>query len=194
MAAVIFYSGIGAVSVNAGPWSNEYIFSKTIEIAAAAVVDSFNIVPGMVRAGQETGLDGLALEAFLSALRNKGWVVSSRGDSSDLADSYEPIVRLSALRFEYEKAGSGGFFKKPKVRRNLQGQIYLGLAGPVDFGGYRQFAYSDTISYADANYVGSRKYKELAPELFVTGAGKYVEPAVVIATVGGLIYLFFNSR
>mgnify|MGYP000617586599 CR=1 FL=1 len=184
----------GAILSHAEPLSNEFVFSNAVETAVSEVIDSLRLSPGRLRIVRESGIDGLAADALAAAMVKSGWIIAADSDSSFSADLFESKIRLSAFRFAYEKAGSRGLLKKPDIRRHLRGQIYMSLLGPVDFVGYRAFEHSDTIRYEEANYVASRRYKELNPELFVSGAGRYLEPAVVISAVGALVFLFFNSR
>ncbi len=184
----------GSIPTAAEPLSNEFVFSNAVETAVSEIIDSLKLTPGRLRIVRESGIDGLAAEALAAAMVKAGWIIAADFDSSFSADLFESKIRLSAFRFAYEKAGSRGLLKKPDVRRHLRGQIYLSLLGPVDFVGYRTIEHSDTIRYEEANYVASRKYKELNPELFVSGAGRYLEPAAVISAIGALVFLFFNSR
>ncbi len=192
--AVFLILMFGLIPVYAEPPSNEFIFSRAVGQAVSSVVDSLKLTPGRMRVVREPGIDELAAEAFTAAMVKAGWVISGVTDSFIASEEYESKIRISAFRFTYEKAGSRGILKSPDIRRHLRGQIYVSLLGPVNFIGYRGFDFSDTIRYQEANYVASRKYKELNPELFMSGAGRYLEPAVVISAVGALVFLFFNSR
>jgi hypothetical protein len=42
--------------------------------------------------------------------------------------------------------------------------------------------------------IQSEQYSFLSPKLPENTTGKYLEPALVAAVVGGLVYLFFASR
>jgi hypothetical protein len=53
---------------------------------------------------------------------------------------------------------------------------------------------SDMVKKQNIKYLNNNSYSFLSPPLPEDSQAKYVEPAMVAAVVGGLIYLFFANR
>jgi hypothetical protein len=53
---------------------------------------------------------------------------------------------------------------------------------------------SDIVKKQTIKYLNNDSYSFLSPPLPEDSQAKYIEPALVAAVVGGLIYLFFANR
>jgi len=53
---------------------------------------------------------------------------------------------------------------------------------------------SDLIRRSMASSVNNKTYSFLSPSLPDDPQSRYMEPALVVAVVGGLVYLFFANR
>ncbi len=173
--------------------SNEQLLAEASKRAASVFFDSLNITTGTFTICSEPGIDEIVAGGVIDALQKNGCLLEN--SQSTLGDSIVTIkVRLSALHFSYQKGESRGFWKKPYIKRSLNGQIAVILSGKYNYSGFRNIAASDQILSGQSNIVASPKYNQLAPEIPRLGASRFVEPLAVAATVGGLIYLFFASR
>jgi hypothetical protein len=117
--------------------------------------------------------------------------------SSDSALQYLECDILG-FEFKYENGDSRGFLRKRMLRRKFQAVIKM------TFSDGRERSASETrdinISYEDqinpelAELVKSRNIAALDPAFPTSGMKKIVEPVIVTAAVGALIYLFFANR
>jgi len=102
------------------------------------------------------------------------------------------------FEFKYENGDPRGFLRKRMLRRKFMAILKL------TFSNRQNKSISEirdiTISYEDqidpelADLVKSRKIPALDPPFPSTGLKKVVEPVVVTAAVGVLVYLFFANR
>ncbi|UCE65581.1 MAG: hypothetical protein JSU85_12025 [Candidatus Zixiibacteriota bacterium] len=102
------------------------------------------------------------------------------------------------FEFKYENGDPRGFLRKRMIRRKFMAVLKL------TFSNMRNDSISEirdiTISYEDqinpewGDLVKSRKIPALNPPFPSSGLKKVVEPVVVTAAVGTLIYLFFANR
>ncbi len=122
-------------------------------------------------------------------------VVGNDGASDDVQN-----VECDVLGFEfrYENGDPRGFLRKRMIRRKFMAVLKL------TFSNLRDNSISEirdiTISYEDqinpewGDLVKSRKIPALDPPFPSSGLKKVVEPVIVTAAVGALIYLFFANR
>jgi len=100
--------------------------------------------------------------------------------------------------FKYSKGSSRGMFKSRRIKREFRLQLRINIKGSLDNAVLDSYDipvnYRDEIEPSMQDYVRSRKLEELAPKDPGSGWSRYVEPALVISTVGVLVYLFFANR
>lgn len=173
--------------------SNEQLLADASRQAAAILFDSLKIAAGTFNISSTSGIDEIVADGIIAALQKKGYITENAAIIP--AESTLSVnARLSGLKFSYVKGSTRGFWKKPYIKRKLSGQIAINLSGKANYIGFRDISYEDQILPEQATIVASPKYNQLAPEIPRLGATRFVEPAAVAATVGGLIYLFFASR
>jgi hypothetical protein len=119
---------------------------------------------------------------------------------NDRADSALQYVKCDILGFEfkYENGDSRGFLRKRMIRREFRAVLKLTFSDArnksVSEIKDMNISYEDQINPALANLVKSRKISALAPPFPSSGMKKVVEPVIVTAAAGVLIYLFFANR
>jgi hypothetical protein len=173
--------------------SNEQLLADASKRAVSILFDSLNISTGPFTVVWEPGIDEIVAGGVIESLQNRGFIL--KNSETPPGDSLVAIkVRLSALQFSYQKGESRGFWKKPFIKRTLVGQIAIILTGKCGYSGFLDIIARDQIHSNEANFAASLRYNQLAPKIPRLGAGSFVEPLAVMATVGGLMYLFFASR
>jgi len=140
------------------------------------------------------GSERLAADGLIEALLAKGIRVSTGAVSADSKLSFE----INGFSFKYEKGTSRGFLRKPMVRRVLDAGLRLTVSRQEDGVILKQedlkVEFRGEFDPEFADYVKSSRITALSPEVPGSGWSKVVEPIVVTAAVGGLIYLFFANR
>jgi hypothetical protein len=142
------------------------------------------------------GIDGPISNGIADALRSLGIQVFAGGANSVASNSLD--YDLLGFDFDYRKGTSRGFFKKPMIRREFEARLRItvteSLKGSISSFEDVAVSYADDIDPRFANLVKSREIPELAPALPGWGWTKVVEPVVVTAAIGGIVYLFFANR
>jgi len=145
---------------------------------------------------------GWLLEEELSSfLISSGYSVSlSRNFDSVSVDpeSRNLFYRIIDLKLEYPEIKSRGFLKEKSVTRkahlNLSFQLTEGNRGKIIWNKRGVKEYSDVIKKGMFKKLNNPAYPFLSPSLPESSLSKYLEPALVTAVVGGLVYLFFANR
>jgi len=105
---------------------------------------------------------------------------------------------ILGLEFEYKKGKSRGFLRQHMIKRALDARIRVTATQAMDGAIVAQedisVGYSDEIDPAAVELAKSPDIPELAPRAQGSGWARIVEPVVVTAAVGGLVYLFFANR
>ena len=105
--------------------------------------------------------------------------------------------RLIQLKIDYPKVGRNGFLGKKIITR--QGQVkaflyFIDREGKILWQEKINQKKIDKIDFNNLKEIENRNYPFLYSDLPSSATKKYVEPALVTAVVGGLIYLFFANR
>lgn len=185
---------IWSIDLFSQPLSNEQIVISTIRQAVAEKVpaDTSHSMQIVEKAGELERLIGdCILDGLHDKFRKAIYILES--DSQKLTIDYAVL----AFDFTYKKGGSRGFLKSNKIARDLRCQIRLNIdnaAAGVSNSHEISAIYHDEIEPSDLTYVKSRRIPELAPAAPGSGWSRYVEPSLVIASVGTLVYLFFANR
>jgi hypothetical protein len=108
------------------------------------------------------------------------------------------FYRIIDLSLSYPQIEREGFFGARLLTRkaslNLSFRLEDGTTGRVLWSEKGKEERSDQIKRSLARSVNNRTYPFLSPALPDDPQSRYLEPAMVIAVVGGLIYLFFANR
>lgn len=144
----------------------------------------------------KSGIDGPVSNGIAEALRSLGIKVFAGGNDAGSANGLD--YDLLGFDFNYRKGTSRGFLRKPMIRREFEARLRItvteSIKGPISSFEDVAVSYVDNIDPRFANLVRSRDIPELAPDLPGSGWTKVVEPVVVTAAIGGIVYLFFANR
>lgn len=106
--------------------------------------------------------------------------------------------RIIELRLKYPQVKSKGLFGKKSVTResnlNLSFRLTEKDTGRILWTKTKGRIRTDQIPKETIPAVENEQYAFLCPRLPQSTISKYVEPTLVAAVVGGLVYLFFASR
>lgn len=119
---------------------------------------------------------------------------------NDKADSSVQYAECDVLGFDFEygNGDSRGFLRKRMIKRDFEARLKFTLytAGPGSISEIKDISlnYQDQINPDMINLVKSRTIASLDPPLPSSGMKKFIEPVIVTATVGALVFLFFANR
>ncbi len=144
----------------------------------------------------KSGINRPISYGIADALRSLGVEVYAGGLSE------EPVNNLKydvlGFDFDYGKGVSRGFLRKPMIKREFAARLRITISksneGRISSFEDIAVSYIDNIDPRFSDLVKSRDIPELAPDLPGSGWTKIVEPVVVTAAIGGIVYLFFANR
>ncbi len=119
-------------------------------------------------------------------------------ESERPGDSWDLGYRIIELRLGYPEAKRKGLFGKKLVTReaslNLSFRLTDRDTGKILWTKRKNHGSTDQIPENKIHTLENQEYAFLSPVKPQGAISKYVEPALVAAVVGGLVYLFFASR
>lgn len=173
--------------------TNEEIVSNSVR---DAVVES-GFCDGVVSVRLDLARSGLSRpisNGLSEAYRSLDIPVMTNDGSSAAIIDYD----ILGFNFVYKNGRSRGFLKKPFIMRVLNARVRLTSTRSEDGAVNNQedldLVYSDEIRPEWVDLVRSLDIPELGPQVPGSGMIKIVEPVVVTAAVGGLVFLFFANR
>ena len=139
---------------------------------------------------------------------NANWVVENEfvkkivnnGNDVLLGESTNPKInsliefRIVHFGVDYLSTSKKDFIER-KILVNLDVRTSRGQNRTVDF--YKNFTkqFVDTVRIADIQKLESERYPFTQNKISINrGFKKYLEPIIVMATTGGIVYLFFQLR
>jgi hypothetical protein len=192
---ILVFEFAGIAIVHSQPPTNEQLVVSAVkeEIDKSLSKDSTSTL--LVISGKKE-LEILIGGAIADAMRDKYTQVLM--DSIPTRNADNLTFDIQGFDFSFYKGASRGFLKAHKIRRQLQAQLRITISSGMD-GQLREMKdialnRSDTIEPVWAKYVNSRNIVELSPQAPASNWSRYVEPTLVIAAVGALVYLFFANR
>lgn len=191
--ACAFLFALSVSTSFASPASNEQIL---INSTAAKVESSFSEVMtgGLSIVTDTTGLGGLISAGIAEGLKGRyDTILLAAGPVTIGPNLYFDLL---GFNLDYKKGASRGFLRGRKIRREMLCELRINIRD----GGLLRDArnvtvyYNDEIERADIRFVNSRDIPALAPEPPGSSWSRYAEPALVVGSVGALVYLFFANR
>jgi hypothetical protein len=185
------------------PPSNEEFVRESVRSLLETVFGDFpEDKPQLLRLGseEEHPANWLVEDELVSYLVSSEYEVAlKQGTSEDtLQESQSLFYRIIELSLRYPEIKRQRFLGGRRVVRkamlNLSFRLEDTATGKVLWSERVREETSDLIERSMAQSVNNRTYPFLSPSLPDDPQSRYVEPALVIAVVGGLIYLFFASR
>lgn len=191
----LFLAAVISVSAQSQPISNEQLVISSIK---QAIVTEYPQAPGpMIQVMMGSGsLDSLIADGIADGLQARSAQVLLDGPR----DAAWQGLRFDLLGFDfnYKKGDSRGFLRSRKIKRELNCQLRIitmnAVSGGLDDSRLLTVDFTDQIEPGMVRLVRSRAIPELAPDSPGSGWSKYLEPAVVVGSVGALVYLFFANR
>ena len=141
-------------------------------------------------------LEGELVSYLLSS--NYQVALHSTEPNSNLLESQSLFYRIIEMSLEYPKVKRKGFFGERIVTRkawlNLSFRLEDNATGRVLWTKRGKEERSDLIKKNKIKSINNQSYPFLSPSLPGDSQSRFIEPALVVAVVGGLIYLFFANR
>lgn len=184
--------------------TNEIFLRESIQdLLKQAFTDFPKGYPKLVFIRSESGnsANWLLEEELTSYLTSREFSVAFQQQeykSEKSENSWDLFYRIIALRLEYPRVKRRGLFGKKFITRetnlNFSFRLTEKNTGEILWTQRKNHTTSDIIPKKATAILDSQQYPFLSPELPESSISKYVEPALVAAVVGGLVYLFFASR
>lgn len=153
-----------------------------------------------VNSEEENPANWLLEDELIPYLQSLNLQVALRsGDrQKEFQETWSLFYRIIQLKLSYPKVKRKGFLGHKVVTRKAKLNVSFRLeekeSGKVLWTKRETQEESDTVEKRDIKYLNNDSYSFLSPTLPEDSQAKYVEPALVAAVVGGLIYLFFANR
>lgn len=185
------------------PPSNEEFLRESIKSLIVHTFDDFpKAYPRFVllKADQEHPANWLLEDELIRYLLLSKYQVGLRSNeaSEELPESSSLFYRIIEMSLDYPKIERKGFFGKRLVTRkaslNLSFRLEDNASGKVLWSKRGKDEKSDLIKKGMAGSLNNEIYPFLSPSLPEDTQSRFIEPALVVAVVGGLIYLFFANR
>jgi hypothetical protein len=117
---------------------------------------------------------------------------------NEFPKAYSLFYRIIKMKLFYPQVKRKGFWGQKQVTRkaelNLSFRLEEKESGKILWTKRETEERSDVVGKQNIKYLNNNTYSFLSPPLPEDPQAKYVEPALVAAVVGGLIYLFFANR
>jgi hypothetical protein len=175
--------------------TNEQIVSTTVKAAAIRELGDFQN-QRIIVVTDGAPLNGIIASTLADALRNKSAEVmlASQPDST----SENLAFKILNFEFKYKKGSGRGFLRQRRIKREFQSQLQLTLESGVSSDIIATYnlplSYNDQIDPGALASVKSDEIPELAPKGPGRPISKLVKPALVVASVTVLVYLFFANK
>jgi hypothetical protein len=185
------------------PPTNEEFLRESIKSLLVRTFDDFPKAHSrfiLLKADQEHPANWLLEDELISYLLSSKHQVGLRPNafSEESAESSLMFYRIIELSLDYPEIKRKGFFGKRFVTRraslNFSFRLEDNETGRVLWSKRGKDLRSDLIEKSMIKHLNNESYPILSPSLPQDYQNKFIEPALVVAVVGGLIYLFFANR
>lgn len=153
-----------------------------------------------VNSEEENPANWLLEDELVSYLQSLNFQVALHQGSAqnERSKAWSLFYRIIEMKLSYPKVKRKGFFGHKLVTRkaklNLSFRLEEKENGKVLWTKRETEERSDMVKKHSIKYLNNDSYSFLSPPLPEDLQAKYIEPALVAAVVGGLIYLFFANR
>jgi hypothetical protein len=153
-----------------------------------------------VNSEEENPANWLLEDELISYLQSLNFQVAlPTGDrKSDPPGAWSLFYRIIQMKLSYPQVKRKGFWGHKMVTRKVKINLSLRLeekeSGKILWNKRETEERSDIVRKQTIKYLNNDSYSFLSPPLLEDPQAKYIEPALVAAVVGGLIYLFFANR
>ena len=153
-----------------------------------------------VNSEEENPANWLLEDELVSYLQSKNLQVALHpgGGQNEFPKAWSLFYHIIEMKLSYPQVKRKGFFGHKLVTRkaklNLSFRLEEKESGRVLWTKRETEERSDVVKKQTVRYLNNDSYSFLSPSLPEDLQAKYIEPALVAAVVGGLIYLFFSNR
>jgi len=153
-----------------------------------------------LKAEEDHPANWLLEDELISYLLSLKYQVGSSAPDSiySLSESISLFYRIIELKLDYPKVQRKGFLGTKLVTRKVSLNLSLRLedesTGKVLWSKREKQEKMNLVKKSMIKSLNNESYPFLSPSLSGDSQGKYLEPALLTAVVGGLIYLFFANR
>lgn len=189
--------------IQENPVSNEEFLRETIRTLLGRTFSDFPKAESktlLLKAEEEHPGSWLLEDELLFYLLTSNYQVTlhSAQPTSDFSNSWSLFYRIIDMSLEYPEIKRKGFLGKRIVIRkasvNLSFRLEDDSTGKVLWTNRGKEERSDQIKKGTIKSINNRSYPLLSPTLPGDPQSRFIEPALVVAVVGGIIYLFFANR
>ena len=190
-------------SIEENSVSNEEFLRESIRSLLEPTFDAFPEVGSkllLLKAEEEHPGNWLLEDELVFYLLSSNYKVTLRSTepNNNLPESWSLFYRIIEMSLNYPKIERKGFLGKRMVTReawlNLSFRLEDNATGKVLWTKRGKEERSDLIKRSMIKSVNNQSYPFLSPPLPDDPQSRFLEPALVVAVVGGLIYLFFANR
>ena len=154
----------------------------------------------LVNSEEEHPANWLLEDELVSYLRSLNFQVALPGGSEkkEPPEAWTLFYRIIQMKLLYQQVKRKGFFGHKLVTRKTTLNVSFRLEekerGKVLWTKRETEEGSDVVKKSRIKYLNNDSYSFLSPPVPEDLQAKYIEPALVAAVVGGLVYLFFANR
>jgi hypothetical protein len=154
----------------------------------------------LVNPEEEDSANWLLEDELVSYLGSLNFQVALHPGSgqNELPKSWSLFYRIIQMNLSYPQVKRKGFFGPKWLTRKANLNVSFRLEEKenrkVLWNKREAEERSDMVEKQTIKYLNNDSYSFLSPPLPEDSQAKYIEPALVAAVVGGLIYLFFANR
>jgi hypothetical protein len=154
----------------------------------------------LVKPQEENSANWLLEDELVSYLRplNVHVALDAGANSNELPQAWSLFYHIIEMKLSYPEVKRKGIFGHKSVIRkaklNLSFRLEERKSGKVLWTKRETGERSDVVKRSAIKYLNNDSYSFLSPTLPEDPQARYLEPALVAAVVGGLIYLFFANR
>jgi len=190
-------------SIQENPPSNEEFLRESLRSLLGRTFDDFPQAGSkllLLKAEEDHPANWLLEDELVSYLLSSNYKVAlhSTEPNNNLSESQSLFYRIIEMSLNYPKVKRKGFLGERIVTRkaslNLSFRLEDNATGKVLWTKRGKEERSDLIKKSMIKSVNNQSYPFLSPSLPDDPQSRFIEPALVVAVVGGLIYLFFANR
>jgi len=185
------------------PVSNEEFLRESVRVLLGKTFLDFPRTEStfiFVNPEEEDSANWLLEDELVSYLQSLNFQVALHpgGGQNELPKAWSLFYRIIQMNLSYPQVKRKGFFGPKWLTRKANLNVSFRLeekeSGKVLWSKRETEERSDIVKKQTIKYLNNDSYSFLSPPLPEDSQAKYIEPALVAAVVGGLIYLFFANR
>jgi hypothetical protein len=185
------------------PPSNEEFLRSSIRSLLQHTFTSFPAEESkslVVKSEDQHPVDWLLKDELVSYLRslNREVILQPSNRNPESEESQSLFYRIIDMSLSYPQVRRQGFLGARILTRraslNLSFRLEDQATGKVLWSERTKEERSDLVKRGMAGSLNNKTYPFLSPPLPDDPQSRFVEPALVVAVVGGLVYLFFANR